>query len=168
MAVPITEKKFCFFFFRVNYLFSLGFKKCKRYQLQTKQRLNIWMLEEFSILKAILGRTGGVWTRWHKNLFFIIYIYRYIYRLYPHIHLYISIHQSRPPKQSTRLCLRLWQHHHRRKQYYNPRKKLHLNPQASTLAKERQHNIRRNNGKLRRRRNMWTRGKLSALPTPRP
>ena len=38
---------------------------------------------------------------------------------------------------------------------YNPRKKLHLNPQAPTLAKERQSNIRRNNGKLRRRRNMW-------------
>ena len=37
---------------------------------------------------------------------------------------------------------------------YNPRKKLHLNPQAPTLAKERQSNIRRNNGKLRRRRNM--------------
>ena len=31
---------------------------------------------------------------------------------------------------------------------YNPRKKLHLNPQAYTLAKERQRNIRRNNGKL--------------------
>ena len=80
----------------------------------------------------------------------------------------LSIHQPRPPKQSTRLRLRLWQHHHRRKKYYNPRKKLHLNPQAPTLAKERQHNIRRNNGKLRRRRNMWTRGKLSALPTPGP
>ena len=44
---------------------------------------------------------------------------------------------------------------------YNPRKKLHLNPQAPTLAKERQSNIRRNNGKLRRRRNMWTRRKLT-------
>ena len=103
-----------------------------------------------------------------KSVFYYIYIYIDIYRLYPHIHLYISIHQSRPPKQSTRLRLRLWQHHHRRKKYYNPRKKLHLNPQAPTLAKERQHNIRRNNGKLRRRRNMWTRGKLSALPTPGP
>ena len=34
---------------------------------------------------------------------------------------------------------------------YNPRKKLHLNPQAPTLAKERQHNILLNNEKLRRR-----------------
>ena len=34
------------------------------------------------------------------------------------------------------------------------RKKLHLNPQAYTLAKERQRNIRRNNGKPGRRRNM--------------
>ena len=61
----------------------------------------------------------------------------------------LSIHQPRPPKQSTRLRLRLWQHHHRRKKH-NPRKKLHLNPQAPTLAKERQHIFRRNNGKLRR------------------
>ena len=38
----------------------------------------------------------------------------------------LSIHQPRPPKQSTRLRLRLWQHHHRRKKHFNPRKKLHL------------------------------------------
>ena len=164
MAVPITEKKFCFSFFRVNYLFSLGFKKCKRYQLQTKQRLNIW--------RGVFYLKGDIGTnRWGLNSMApkkSVFYHIYIYRLYPHIHLYISIHQSRPPKQSTRLRLQLWQHHHRRKKYYNPRKKLHLNPQASTLAKERQHNIRRNNGKLRRRRNMWTRGKLSTLPTPRP
>ena len=40
------------------------------------------------------------------------------------------------------------------KKHYNPRQKLHPNPQAHTLAKEREYDIRRNNGKLRRRRNM--------------
>ena len=69
---PFTEKKFCIFFL-FNSLFSLGFKKCMRYWLQTKQKLNFWMLEDLSILKAIEGGTGGVWI---LTAFCYIYIYK--------------------------------------------------------------------------------------------
>ena len=34
----------------------------------------------------------------------------------------LAIHHPRPPKLSTRLRLRIWQHHHRRKKYCNSRK----------------------------------------------
>ena len=43
--------------------------------------LNFWILEDLSILKAIQGGTGRVWTQWpiKKSVFCFIYIYIYIY-----------------------------------------------------------------------------------------
>ena len=74
---PLSLRKSSVFFFLFNSLFSLDFKKCMRYWPQTKQKLNFWMLEDLSILKAIEGGTGGVWI-----LKAFCYIYIFINRIY--------------------------------------------------------------------------------------
>ena len=72
------------------------------------QQKDPWLHQQHNHEKTQLQRIGKPHCRNQQ-----VQIYRH-----PRI---LSIHQPRPPKQSTRLRLHLWQHYHQRKKNYNPR-----------------------------------------------
>ena len=71
------------------------------------QQKDPWLHQQHNHEKTQLQRIGKLHCRNQQ-----VQIYRH-----PRI---LSIHQPRPPKQSTRLRLHLWQHYHQRKKNYNP------------------------------------------------